>query len=217
MWTLSSERAVTRAALGGVAAVAALAAAFYWVQNQYRPIGGEVSAAKAAWLGCAILFWIVLPAVLVGDARLAPAVRRPFAALLALMLARAPVELWMLYFSLNWSPWYGIMHDAACLALLVAWLVPLLRAQWPPRERCVIAHLAFTAALFLPEMYFAWYMQHHFSTQGEAAVYFVPDDPVYAQVLRATTATVVVATLYLPFFLVRWLNASIERHLPRAP
>src|SRR6185295_17280353 len=91
---------------------------FHVSQNQMALTGGGVAWSKSVWLGCAILFWFVLPAFLVSDTRLAAAWRLPFALLLFLMGLRGVIELWMLYVSHNWSPLYGIAHDAACLAAL---------------------------------------------------------------------------------------------------
>jgi len=207
MWTFASERALSRTALASLAVLVVATAAFYWVQNRFRPVGGEISVPKLLWLGYAIALWVVMPALLAADGRISPPLRQAFAVLLVLVLARGAAELWMLYVLLNWSPWYGIAHDLVCMTVL---FVLALRAARPrlPIERVVTAHLAVTAAVFLPEMYFAWYMQAHFTTIGEHAVYFVPDDPRYNEVLRVTTAVVVSLSLYFPFFLFRWLHAK---------
>jgi hypothetical protein len=132
--------------------------------------------------------------------------RRAFAVLAALMLARAAVEGWMLYVTLDWSPWYGIAHDAACMAALLG-----LAARIAPTnalERLARRHLAVSAAFFVPEIYFAGYMLAHFVTQGEAAVYFVPDLPDHSIVLWLTTATVVCLAAYVAVFLHRWIPGS---------
>ena len=207
MWTFASERALSRTALASLAVLVVATAAFYWVQNRFRPVGGEISVPKLLWLGYAIALWVVMPALLAADGRISRPLRQSFAVLLILVFARGAAELWMLYVLLNWSPWYGIAHDLVCMTVLS---VLALRAARPrlPIERVVIAHLAVTAAAFLPEMYFAWYMQAHFTTIGEHAVYFVPDDPRYNEVLRVTTAVVVSLSVYFPFFLFRWLHAK---------
>ena len=119
------------------------------------------------------------------------------------MFVRAVIEGWMLYVTFSWSPWYGIAHDVLCVIVLTAFAA--LVSPCNSLERIMRAHLWVTAAFFIPEMYFAWYMQAHFITQGKSAVYFVPDDPAYAEVLRATAVTVVCLALYLPLFLGRWL------------
>jgi hypothetical protein len=184
--------------------LALAATAFYQFQNAAKPIGGDISLVKLVWLAYAIFVWLVLPLLFAFDARCEEHLRQGFAALALLMLVRGVVEGWMLYISLNWSPWYGIAHDVACAAvLLFAW------AQAAPRnalEKLVRTHTLVTAAFFLPEIFFAWYMLTHFTTQGASAVYFVPDDPRYALVLRVTLVTVVCLSVYLPSFLYRWIR-----------
>lgn len=206
MWSFESERTLRRSAFAAFAALALAAAVFYQAQNMLRPVGGDISVVKLLWLGGAILLWGVLPLLLLADPRLGLRLRGAFMVLAALMLARAAVEGWMLYVTLNWSPWYGIAHDVLCAAVLLAFA-----ARVRPRnavEGAVRMHLWVTAAFFAPEMYFAWYMQAHFVTQGEAAIYFVPDEAAYADVLTATTVAVICLALYLPFFLGRWILES---------
>jgi len=207
MWTFVSERALARTAAASLAVLVVATVAFYWIQNRVRPVGGEISVPKLLWLGYAIALWAVVPALLAADGRISRGLRQAFAVLLVLMLARGAAELWMLYVLLNWSTWYGIAHDLVCVIALAALA---LRAGRPrlPIDRVATVHLAVTAAAFLPEMYFAWYMQAHFTTSGEQAVYFVPDDPRYNEVLRVTTTVVVSLSLYFPFFLFRWLHAK---------
>lgn len=207
MWTFASERALARAAAASLAALALTACTFYWVQNHFRPVGGEISVPKLLWLCYAIALWGVLPALLSLDRRIPLRWRQAFAALLVLMLLRGAAELWMLYVLLNWSTWYGFAHDLACVILLS---ILGYRAGRPrlPTERVAAVHLAVTTAAFLPEMYFAWYMQAHFATRGAQAIYFVPDDPRYAEVLRVTIGVVVCLSLYFPPFLSRWLHAQ---------
>jgi hypothetical protein len=198
------SKALGRALWVSIAGLAGAAAAFYQFQNAAKPVGGDISLVKLLWLTYAIFLWVVLPLLLASDARSEERLRRGFAVLAALMLARGVIEGWMLYVSLNWSPWYGIAHDAACAGVLLA--VRAQAAARTPLDRLVRRHALVSAGFFLPEIYFAWYMLTHFSTQGASAVYFVPDDPRYAVVLRVTMATVVCLTLYLPSFLYRWIR-----------
>lgn len=196
-----------------MAGTALAAFAFHVLQNRLALTGGGIAWPKSAWLGCAILFWFVLPAFLVGDRRLSAAWRMPFAVLLLLMGVRAVVELWMLYMSHNWSPFYGIAHDIVCLAALW-WFAYRAAAGSSLRlsglRRTVFVHAVATGALFIPEMYFAWYMQANFHTQGESPIYFVPDDEAHARVLALTTAASAAAVLYLPAFLYAWLYGKTE-------
>ncbi len=190
-----------------VLATFATAPLFWWVQNNLRPVGGAMAFPKALWLADALVLWIVLPLAIVSDTRVANGVRRAFLILLVLMLLRGTLEAWMLYVTLNWSPWYGIAHDLLCIAALAwQWVRPCAGADALWRT-----HIAATAMAFVPEIYFAWYMQRYFSTQGAGAVYFVPDDPAHALVLNVTAAAVVCCSVYIIIFLVRWLHAASDR------
>jgi hypothetical protein len=161
---------------------------------------------KALWLADALVLWIVLPLFIVRDSHVGVEVRRAFNALLILMALRAVVEGWMLYVTLNWSPWYGIAHDLVCMSPLLYCLAryaPVIQTRWR-------VHIVMTTLAFIPEIYFAWYMQHYFNTQGQGAVYFVPDEPAHAFALNVTWAAVVCFTAYIFVFLFRWLNATSD-------
>jgi hypothetical protein len=216
MLTFDSDRKLVAWTGAAIAAWALAAAAFYLVQTHLRPVGGEISLAKLLWLACAVLMWFVLPALISVDPRLPAPLRQPFRVLFWLIVARAVVEGWMLYVSLNWSPWYGIAHDVGC-AIVLVWAAFVLRpriAHYDARARTIYAHLLATAALFAPEVYFAWYMTRHFITRGEGAIYFVPNDPAHATVLNVTTAVVLCITVYVPIFLMRWFYASTDSNRP---
>lgn len=206
MWIFASEGLLSLAAYSTLAGLALSAAVFFRVQNRSAVVGGAIAWQKLAWLAGAILLWILLPALIASDPRLSAAWRWPFLLLLALMLARGAIELWMLYVSRNWSPWYGIAHDIVCAVVLLGYAVALQPAE--PLERLMRLHLGVSGAMFGPEIYFAWYMLAHFNTKGEGAIYFVPDDPAYAVVLRVTAATVALLAAYLPLFLYYWLHGT---------
>jgi len=214
MSTSSSDRRLRVAALVAVVAMCVAALAFHALQNRLALTGGGIAWPKSIWLGCAILYWFVLPALLLRDKRLLPAWRLPFAALLALMGLRGVIELWMLYVSHNWSPFYGIAHDLICLATL--WGLALRARAAFGTQRLAFFHAIATGLLFVPEIYFAWYMQAHFQTQGEKPLYFVPDDAAHAQVLALTTAADAAALIYLPAFLYAWLHGKNEATGARA-
>lgn len=210
-----------RALAIGLAVTCALlcagAAVFYLTQNSSDRIGGPVAPQKIAWLAYAILLWVILPIAIVLDRRASAILRAAFGVLLVLMLARGAIELWMLYVTLNWSPWYGIAHDVVCVAVL-AWFgvqAMRLRVARTPANGSLLLHLAVTATAFIPEIYFAHYMTQHFNTVGDAAVYFVPAEERYRDVLRVTTAVVVALSIYLPVFLWEWLvGTARSKHTP---
>lgn len=218
MSTWFSEHRLPLVALSAVAGVAIASVAFHVLQNRMAWTGGGIAWSKSMWLGCAILFWFVLPALLMRDTRLPPAWRMPFVWLLFMMGLRGVVELWMLYVSHNWSPFYGIAHDAACLLTLwgLALRAAAASASWRRAgpQRTAFAHAIVTGLLFIPEMYFAWYMQANFRTQGDHPLYFVPNDAAHARVLALTATVDVAAMLYLPGFLYAWLHGKTEVACP---
>lgn len=209
VWTFRSDHALRRVTLVAIGLLGLSTAVFYQAQHSLGLVGGAIAPSKMLWLGGAILLWIVLPALLAADARLSPALRRAFVTLLVLMAARALIEGWMLYVTLRWSPWYGIAHDAVCLVVLLLFAATVRPAA--PLDRLVRLHLVVTAMFFVAEMFFAWYMVRHFVTRGAGAIYFVPDDPAHAGVLRATAGTVAVLAAYLAFFMQRWLSTAKRR------
>jgi hypothetical protein len=210
-----SEARLRVVALSVVAGTLLCALAFHAAQNRFALTGGGVALSKGIWLGLAVLFWLVLPALILADWRIAAALKQPFRLLLLLMAARGVAELSMLYFFKNWSPFYGIAHDVLCAALLWGWCARHLAVRHAgrndPRATLLWWHALFTGALFLPEIYYAWYMQAHFTTRGASPVYFVPDDAAHQQVLAVTTAVDAFALAYLCCFLVAWLHGNAQR------
>jgi hypothetical protein len=210
-----SEARLRVGALFAVGATLLCALAFHAAQNRFALTGGNVALCKGIWLGLAVLFWLVLPALILADARIAPALKQPFGLLLLLMGARGAAELLMLYVFRNWSPFYGIAHDLLCVALLWGWCFRRrgLRTagHGVQRASALWRHAWFTGALFVPEIYYAWYMQAHFTTRGASPVYFVPDDAAHSQVLAVTTVVDAAALAYLCLFLFAWLHGNAQR------
>ena len=185
------------------------AAVFYWLQNsEYLP-GGHISLVKLSWLGCAILFWYLLPSLLLMDTRMPAAARRVCVILLAGMMLRALVELFMMYVSGNWHPWMGISHNLLMLVLLSAVLVPLKNHA----DRVYSVYFLVATLMFIPESGFAWYMLNYASEPG-ATVYFVPGDPQHQGVMAITATCVLALSIYLIFFYRQWMNDQTRHQLP---
>ncbi len=218
MLKFSSELAL-RLALGIVLLLlAGLTVGFYLTQNHTGLIGGEVAFSKAVWLALAILFWLLLPALILVDARTVHASRRPFAWLLGLMAARGVIEGLMLYVYNNWSPLYGIAHDVLCIGVVGAMAMPLMarqRSHLPAAIRRLGQHAMVTSLMFLPEIYYAWYMRANFHTQGSQAIYFVPDNGQHALVLGITTTVNVLLIAYLFWFVPHWLHDKTQSGNPQ--
>lgn len=217
MLKFTSDRQLARTAFAIIACLAASGYVFRLLQNRFGVIGGVIALPKLVWLGYALLFWLGLPLLIVSDARTPPAIARAFTSLLALMGARAVIEFVMLYFTKNWSPLYGLSHDIICMTALAFFLLRAWLAREPhsgPVARTLFLHGIVTSLMFIPEMWFAWYMHVNFNTQGGQAIYFVPDSELHRTVLRVTAAVVLGLTVYLPLFLGYWLHAPARRRRP---
>ena len=68
MWTFDSDRRLRGATWVTLATLLAAALGFYWLQNHYRPVGGEISWPKLFWLAYAIFLWFLLPILEIGRA-----------------------------------------------------------------------------------------------------------------------------------------------------
>lgn len=201
-----SERQL-RAGFGIViGGLALLAAAFYSMQNSGALPGGQISAIKLAWLGCAILFWYLLPGLLLMHGRMPPAARRACIVLLASMLVRGGVELFMMYKTDNWHPWMGIGHDVFMIFLMLVVTIPLFRES----DRLYAGYLAVATAMFAAEAGFAWYMLTYATDPG-ATVYFVSGDPRHGGIMTVTAVCVTALIVYLVLFSRHWLYGQTKR------
>lgn len=213
--TSRSDERLRTVAASATAATLLCALLFFFAQNRLALTGGGIALSKSVWLGYALLFWLVLPAIILSDRHTAADLKQPFKWLLILMAARGVAELWMLYYFKNWTPFYGIAHDILCLAMLWAWGLRLCHQestrQHAPARRWLLVHCFVTGGLFVPEIYYAWYMQAHFTTHGVNPIYFVPDDGNHRVVLGVTAAVDLLATVYLGFFLQNWPHAKPQR------
>lgn len=219
MLKFSSESALRLAVCTVLLLLAGLTVGFYLMQNHTGLIGGEIALSKAVWLALAILFWLLLPALILMDGKTVNACRLPFAWLLGLMTARGVIEGLMLYVYNNWSPLYGIAHDVICLVVMGAMALSMYgreRQHQPTSTRRLGLHAMVTGLMFLPEMYYAWYMRANFHTQGNHAIYFVPDNGQHTLVLGVTTTVNLLLIAYLFWFVPRWLHDKTQSDNPQA-
>ena len=182
------------------------AAAFYSVQNSGALPGGQISTVKLAWLGCAILFWYLLPGLLLLDGRMPWLARRACIVLFVSMLVRGVIELFMMYVTHNWQPWMGISHDILMLVLMFVVAMPLFREL----NSIYSGFLAVATAMFIPEAGFAWYMLVH-ATDSGTTVYFVAGDPQHGGIMIVTAVCVTALILYLTYFSRHWLYEQTKR------
>lgn len=179
---------------------------FSRLQNRLGMIGGEIALPKAAWLMLAIFMWLGLPLLLVLDARSPHFLGSLFGFIFISMALRGIIELWMLYGPKNWSPAYGIAHDVFCMLGMGAYWLLGWQAGEVAQAPMLALHGVVSTLLFIPEIWFAWYMRKHFHTKGGDAIYFVPDEEKHRRVLRVTASVDIMLLLYLPVFLHSWFH-----------
>ncbi len=97
-------------------------AVFYYFQNHSHGLGGSIALPKLLWLSYALWFWYFLPVLIASDRRLSRQLRQVYWVFWLNMVLRAIAELWMMYVSRNWHPYYGIGHDLFSALLIFALL-----------------------------------------------------------------------------------------------
>src|SRR5258706_14528242 len=113
--------------VSSVAALSAASAAFAWRQNHLAVVGGPISMAKTLWLNYMLIAMYIVPFFLLREKNLTPATRSLFGWLFASFALRAPIELWIIFFTRCWRCGYGITHD-----LLTIGLIAFLRRRMRP-------------------------------------------------------------------------------------
>lgn len=175
--------------------------AFYLVQNNNGLPGGEVALSKIFWLGLVIFYWYVAPALLLFSGIKCAHESVIIKVHLINVWLRAIIELYMMYGSQNWSPYYGITHDLLSLCLLLGILYLYRQELCKTTARLFIV----LSAIFAVETCFAYYMVS--SVPADAGpIYFVPQSPEYSQVLMITWVVVISLLLYMFSFVKSWLN-----------
>ncbi|MGF1498624.1 MAG: hypothetical protein ACFB8W_17630 [Elainellaceae cyanobacterium] len=168
---------------------------FYHQQNSGDAIGGTIALPKLIWLAIALWIWYALPLLLAADRRLSPPLRLAYGIAWGNMVLRAIAELWMMYGSHTWHPYWGIAHDAFSAALiggLLIWIKgrSLQLYSFSPLDTSLYQNLMVTGGMFLVEIYFAGYMLQNVHL-GDDPVYFVPGESQYAGILIVTWIVVV--------------------------
>ncbi len=204
MSTYDCDQSLRRAYKVILFCLSACAAVFYYVQNSGYAPGGAIALSKLVWLAYALLFWYVLPTLFFFDGRVNPGLRRVYLVFLANMLLRAVAELWMIYVSLNWHPYYGISHDVFSILLIQL----LLRLVSPKGrlDKLLTINLHVVSVMFAIEAGFAWYMLIYVEAQ-DGLVYFVPGGAKHFDILMSTWFVVGGLTVYLWWLSRRWLYA----------
>lgn len=187
--------------LGVVVGLAIAAFVFYGIQNAGSIPGGSIALPKLFWLALIVTFWYVAPVFFIYHRDVNATARMIIYLHLANVIVRAVVELYMMYVSENWHPYYGIAHDIVS-AVLIGSLILLRLNRLSPHLKSFLAVLCGT---FIIEACFASYMVTQVAAEG-SVVFFVPDSEEYQLILRVTWVAVVGLLLGLMYFGKAWLD-----------
>ena len=148
---------------------AAATLAFYIWQNHFALHGGAIAFPKAAWLGMTVFYWLLLPPLLFARADIEARLRQAYLCFWLPMLARALIELWLLYGPGGWQYAYGIAHDVFSLVLLLGLYVYCRRSR-PALWRHTLVVMA---SMFAAEIYFARYISAFNHGIHQADLWFI--------------------------------------------
>lgn len=191
--------------VASIAALSVASAIFAWRQNHLAVVGGPISMAKTLWLNYMLIAMYIVPFFLWREKTLSPTTRSLFGWLFASFALRAPLELWIIFFTRGWRCAYGITHDVLTVGLLV-----FLRWKMSPdsarRDSAALRVLTLLQITLFVEMFMAW----EFSKLASPAqgIYFAADTPHFRFVNVASWIAVSIgypAMLYL-------LSRSREEH-----
>jgi inner membrane protein involved in colicin E2 resistance len=153
--------------------------------------------AKTLWLNYMLIAMYVVPFFLWREKTLAPATRSLFGWLFASFALRAPIELWIIFFTRGWRCGYGITHD-----LLTIGLIAFLRLGMSPdvarRDFDALRIATLLQITLFVEMFMAWEFSRLASPA--AGIYFASDTPHFHFVNVASWVAVAIgypAMLYL--------------------
>lgn len=180
---------------------------FYLLQNAAVFVGGAIALPKLIWLTYAILFWYCVPLLIVFDKRVSRPFYFAFVVLVINMSIRAIVELWMIYFTHSWHPYYGIAHDVFSVIAVAIMFLILERKTY--LDAILSKYLLVLALMFVAECIFAGYLLDVMWKSSEA-VYFVPDDTDHVFILNVTWMVVSLLTVYFVMFSRGWLNGPVK-------
>jgi hypothetical protein len=183
--------------VSSIALLSTASAAFAWRQNHAAVVGGPISMAKTLWLNYMLIAMYVVPFFLWREKTLEPVTRRLFGWLFASFALRAPIELWIIFFTRGWRCGYGITHDLLTVGLL-AYLRRRMSTDEVRRDMAALRIATLLQITLFVEMFMAW----EFSKLASPAegIYFAADTPHFRIVNIASWIAVGIgypAMLYL--------------------
>ncbi|MEE9425014.1 MAG: hypothetical protein V3V18_08530 [Methylococcales bacterium] len=178
---------------------------FYWLQNSGQLEGGKIALPKLIWLVYAIVLWFLIPAFIIKDRQVLEHWKTIFRIFLINMLLRGVVELYLMYVTVSWSPYYGIFHDVFSIVLLISLL---LWFRGNIQKDLYFGYAGVVLITLIIEIGFVFYMIRNVSGNVDS-VYFVPNDPSHSVILSITWVVVGLLTIYLFEFSRRLLRGRV--------
>jgi hypothetical protein len=183
--------------VSSIALLSAASAVFAWRQNHLAVVGGPISVAKTLWLNYMLIAVYIVPFFLWREKSFTPATRSLFGWLFASFALRAPIELWIIFFTHGWRCAYGITHDLLTFALL-AFLRWRMSPESARRDFAALRVATLLQITLFVEMVMAWEFSK-LASPGEG-IYFASDTPHFRAVNIASWVAVAIgypALLYL--------------------
>jgi len=174
---------------------------FNTVQNSGQLPGGNIALVKLFWLGLIIFFWFLSPILLLINGTQNKKEKLILIVHLCNVWGRGLIELYMIYISYNWQHAYGIAHDLLSI-ILILFLFMVHRKEL---SQMIKQYLIILSCTFFIEAIFAIYMHSNVSNET-GLVYFVPASVEFNSILYATWAAVIVLSLYMIWFIKRWIK-----------
>ena len=157
-------------------------------QNSGKKMGGGISPAKSFWLFYCVYSWFLLmPFVLYQNLVPAP-LYTIWLGFVGWMFFRGIIELFMMFYTKNWTPPLGIGHNLSCLA----WLIASSIYYFPKLIELPLPHIVFHTGLvwgLVMETYYAirFYQIVGQKTKGEEAVWYASkENPTFRKVVFIT-------------------------------
>lgn len=213
-----------QASLAFLALIAMVTTASRFHQLQNRPpeegcwTGGAISWPKSFWLFYALGAWFGLPWVFAFAPGISSALRAVLLVHVTIWWIRGALESFMIYRWYNWSPIYGILHDAfhnLFLFLATAWAAS--HIGW---SNLIAVPANLQALVFLASTFFAITAEGVFAalfiaTRGsgpdKTKIYFASDDPMFRTINRLTFSVCVIVYSALAVQIV-WM--AVSRRMP---
>jgi hypothetical protein len=158
--------------------------------NGKARLGGEISPSKALWLYWTISVWFFFLPYALMTHRWQDAFHYGWMILTVSMWLRGIAEIYMLFFSKNWTPYIGIAHDIFTLAIMVAAYLwnyqSFIVGAWWVQYFSILLLISLVVEVYYAKTFLKIVGQR---TKGDDGVWYAhKNDPVFIHLLKVTTA-----------------------------